>query len=399
VAVAAIAVGATALPASADPPQSTGSVTAAGQCVGTDEATIGFLSVAAAETGGVLTLNLDFDYSVPTQLAQGASGPAQIDGSVALTPELIATAGAFGIVGAVVSDIALQSDVTGPGSVNPSLDVNDPGPYPIDFSNPIPPAFSANTTVTASNQDGTIRYYFDSLTVSIGLDDGSGGDLFPLNLACTGRTQIASTTVGAGSGVATQFDFNGDGSADRGVYRNGGWIIQGQPTTFFGLATDKPVPADYNGDGTTDKGLYRNGAWLTQSQPTVYFGNATDIPVPADYNGDGSADRMVYRNGAWLSPTLPAVYFGNATDIPVPADYNGDGSADRMVYRNGGWLSNTLPAVYFGNATDKPVPADYNGDGSVDRMVYRNGGWLSNTLPAVYLGLGTDRPLSTPIGQ
>jgi hypothetical protein len=440
VSVAAMAVGTTALPASAQPSQKTGTTSVVSPCVGADPGSVAFLEAVTPDGLGILPMNLDFGWTVPAQLDQAQSGAVQIDGTVAITPELIATATSFGIVGASVENVVLTSDVTGPGSVSPSLDVNDPGPYYVDFLNPVAPVFAASSTVTASNQDGVIRYKYDGLDVTLGLDDGSGGDLLPVNLTCSGPSTITTSVVGTGV-AGTQFDFNGNGSADRGVFRNGGWIIQGQPTTYFGLATDTPVPADYDGDTIADKAVYRNGAWLVNAQPTTYFGNATDKPVPADYDGDGTADKMVYRNGGWLSPSLPAVYFGSATDIPVPADYDGNGTADRTVYRpaSGGWLAPSTAPVFFGNATDKPVPADYDGDGTADRMVfrpasgawlspslsavffgnssdrpvpadydgngtadrtvYRNGGWLSPSAAPVYLGLPTDRPLSTPIGQ
>lgn len=131
-------------------------------------------------------------------------------------------------------------------------------------------------------------------------------------------TNAANSTIGRVELLrGTHFDFNGDGTADRGVYRNGSWIISGQTTSYLGLGTDTPVPADYDGDGIADKAVYRTGAWITQGQPTVYFGTATDKPVPADYDGDGTDERMIYRNGGWLSPTTTPVYFGLPTDKPL----------------------------------------------------------------------------------
>ena len=63
------------------------------------------------------------------------------------------------------------------------------------------------------------------------------------------------------------FDVDGDGKNDIGVYRDGGWFILrssdgGVTSVGWGIAQDIPVPADYDGDGKTDIAVYRNGAWF-----------------------------------------------------------------------------------------------------------------------------------------
>ena len=84
-------------------------------------------------------------------------------------------------------------------------------------------------------------------------------------------------------------DFDGDGSADRSVWRPevGGWYVDAQSTQFLGLPGDAPVPADYDGDGVTDRAVFRDGAWFIDGQATVFLGQADDVPVPGDYDGDG----------------------------------------------------------------------------------------------------------------
>jgi hypothetical protein len=325
------------------------------------------------KSSGFLCGQVDSGFGLPAP-----AGASIAEVSVVLSPTL--QQGNF----APTANAGPTQNVASAASVNLAGSGTDggDGPLPLTYAwtQTAGPAVTLSST-TVANPSFTAPTGPATLTFQLTTNDG---------LATSAPSSVTINVAAPVATGGTLYDFDGDGSADRSLYRNGGWLVYGQPSVFLGLATDNPVPADYDGNGTTDKAVYRNGAWIVQSQPTVFFGNATDKPVPADYNGDGSADRVIYRNGAWLSNTLPAVYFGNATDIPVPADYNGDGSADRMVYRNGAWLSPTLPAVYFGNATDKPRPADYNGDGSADRMVYRNGGWLSPTLPAVYFGNATD---------
>ena len=69
-------------------------------------------------------------------------------------------------------------------------------------------------------------------------------------------------------------DFGGDGSADRGVFRPevGGWYVDGEVTSFIGLAGDVPVPADYDGDGETDSAVFRDGAWFIKGQADAVLG-------------------------------------------------------------------------------------------------------------------------------
>ena len=191
-------------------------------------------------------------------------------------------------------------------------------------------------------------------------------------------------------------DYNGDRSVDRAVYRNGAWYVQNQPVVYFGLKGDIPVPADYDGDGDVDRGVFRDGAWHVQGKPVVYFGLPGDIPVPGDYNGDGDAERAVYRNGAWHVEGMQTVYFGLAGDIPVPADYNGDGDTERAVYRNGAWHVEGTPTTYLGMAGDVPVPGDYDGDGTTDAAVYRDGVWYREGMPQVSLGTALDIALGLP---
>jgi hypothetical protein len=209
--------------------------------------------------------------------------------------------------------------------------------------------------------------------------------------------------------VATRFDFDGDGKADLGVYRQttAEWLIFGSATGFAGPVLlggpglgDVSVPHDYDGDGKTDLAVYRTttGEWFVFGSSTGFTGavplgcpSCGDVPVPADYDGDGKADLAVYRPGSaeWF-------IFGSATgfpgpvllggpglgDVPVPADYDGDGKTDLAVYRPG-----SAEWFIFGSATgfngavplgspglgDTPVAADYDGDGKADLAVYRPG--------------------------
>jgi hypothetical protein len=215
-------------------------------------------------------------------------------------------------------------------------------------------------------------------------------NLSPTTVTSYPSVEITIAAPAGGNGVA---DFNGDGSTDRGVYRNGAWLVHNQTTVFHGLAGDIPVPADYDGNGTTDRVVWREGAWYHHTKPTAYWGLPGDIPVPGDYNGDGKADRAVYRDGAWFVEGQPTVFFGLPNDIPVPGNYDADPQWERAVYRDGAWFVEGQATQYLGLPGDIPVPSDYNGDGDLERAVYRNGIWFREGLSTVYWGLAGDVPV------
>lgn len=235
----------------------------------------------------------------------------------------------------------------------------------------------------------------------------------------------------------TDFDFDGDGKADIGVFRpndpNGAtWYISNSSNNQFsafrwGSPGDKLIPADRNGDGRTDLGVWRP----TPAEPTFWFfspanaellteslGLNDDLPtITADFDGDRKADPAVYREGA--SPGMQSHFFyrgtlnnplGNITfipwgqngDRPLRGDFDGDGRADAAVFRpsDGVWYmlqsrDNSSKAERWGLSTDRLVPGDYDGDGITDLAVFRNGVWYirrssDGTIRIINWGLPTD---------
>ena len=147
----------------------------------------------------------------------------------------------------------------------------------------------------------------------------------------------------------TDGDFDGDGRADIGIYREGAWSIirssdGGVSILGWGGASWKPVVADYDGDGKADIAVYNPiGVWSiirsSDGGNTVmgWGGGAQDVPVPADFDGDGRADIGIYREGAWSiirssDGGVSSFGWGGASWEPVVADYDGDGRADIAVY-------------------------------------------------------------------
>ncbi len=120
---------------------------------------------------------------------------------------------------------------------------------------------------------------------------------------------------------------------------------------FFGRKRDVSISGDWNGDGIAAIGVFRNGLWqvdqdgdgrYTKKDPSFHFGEAGDVPVVGDFDGDGLDDIGVYRMGKWYldtnhNRTMDAhdkvFEMGGAGDIPVVGDWNGDGTDEPGLYR------------------------------------------------------------------
>jgi hypothetical protein len=301
----------------------------------------------------------------------------------------VAVAGSTVFVTGTTDDPAINSPLSGlSGSGGFLRQLTDTGASStVDFTYSTPPGGGIGT-------DGTSVYLTGS--------DGSGPDGCEVRSNPDGApgscflAKIIDTPSGAG-GVWP--DFDGDGSADRSVFRPefGGWFADGQATAFLGLAGDVPVPADFDGDGVTERAVFRDGAWFIEGEATRFLGTATDVPVPGDYDGDGDWEPAVYRDGAWFIDGQATQFLGAAGDVPVPGDYDGDGAMEVAVFRPsvGGWYVDGAAPVFYGLGTDVPVPGDFNGDGTTDRAVFRPafGGWYVDGQATEFIGLSTDVPV------
>ncbi len=196
----------------------------------------------------------------------------------------------------------------------------------------------------------------------------------------------------------TNFDFDGDGRADVGVFRpsDGNWYRQNSgaensfASTNFGLTNDRLAPADYDGDGKIDFAVFRDGTWYIRQTANeqiryVQWGASGDLPRPADFDGDGRADIAVFRpsEGVWYfirssDQQTVGVQWGTSGDLPMIGDYDGDGKDDFTVFRpsNGFWYSlqssnGQAKVDAFGLPGDIPLMGDFNGDGKSDLAVFR----------------------------
>ncbi len=240
---------------------------------------------------------------------------------------------------------------------------------------------------------------------------------------------VLAATVNAQPSLRAALDFDGDGKADRTIFRSDEnyWHIKTQSFELhrpFGAAsTDTIAPGDFDGDGKGDIAIWRETEGRfhyfqssTNTAGSRQLGLAGDEPVARDYDGDGKTDCAVVRRTAgnlywyiWesLSNLQVGYQYGISSDFPAPGDYDGDGRFDRAVQRAaGGYLyfyvfQSTAGSfsVQFGQASDLFVPGDYDGDGKTDIAVVRgddpNGNyeWYirrssdGSSLPAMYFGL------------
>lgn len=153
------------------------------------------------------------------------------------------------------------------------------------------------------------------------------------------------------------------------VFAQGLWFLSGNANRppkgdhTFGQPGDLPFCADFNGDGLADSGVFRDGAWLISTQRAgdsadirFSFGTSGDRPVVLNVAGAGNAtDRKnvvygVYRQGQWFldSKGTGAVdarhsFGGLPQDRPllIPRWSNVASAAPRYslaIFRDGTWF-------------------------------------------------------------
>ena len=225
---------------------------------------------------------------------------------------------------------------------------------------------------------------------------GGGADLV---ISFGTSLDVIPCSINAGARFPNPQDYDGDGQADKVVFRpsNGNWYVHpsggGNDLVWrFGVSTDWLVPGDYDGDGKTDIAVFRpsEGKWYVHpsrggADLVWRFGMSTDWLVPGDYDGDGKTDIALFRpsEGKWyVHPSAGGAdlvwQFGVSTDWLVPGDYDGDGKTDIALFRpsEGKWYvhpsAGGADLVWgFGVSTDRLVPGDYDGDGKTDIALFR----------------------------
>jgi hypothetical protein len=219
---------------------------------------------------------------------------------------------------------------------------------------------------------------------------------------------IAGFTPPVVGGIPVSGDWNTNGIAKIGIFKDGVWYLDlnnngvwdGTPDDVQysfggGVAGAVPVTGDWTGTGTTKIGVYAAGTWyLDLNGNGVWNGAPTDgffsfgvgltgaIPVTGDWSGNGTAKIGVFLDGTWyLDVNGNGTYDGIPTDaqyafgsglvgaVPVAGDWSGNGTAKIGVFIDGTWY------------------VDMNGNGAFDGTpsdaVFSFGAGLTGAIPAV----------------
>jgi hypothetical protein len=179
------------------------------------------------------------------------------------------------------------------------------------------------------------------------------------------------------------------------------WFLRNTPSAgysdisfLYGQAGDVPVVGDWDGDGVATPGVFRDGTWYLRNSNSpgnadivVQFGNPGDIPIVGDWNGDGSDSIGIVRgNTFYLRNTNTSGYadtvfaFGNAGDTPIVGKWKKWMQGDSVgVVRNGTFYlrnpntGNAVVVFSYGDPGERVIVGDWNGDGIDTPCVVRNG--------------------------
>lgn len=207
-----------------------------------------------------------------------------------------------------------------------------------------------------------------------------------------------SHLFGSSVSIPIAGDFNGDGTAEIGVFDDGHWYIDinangrwdGQDLwAKLGHDGDIPVVGDWDGDGKDDIGVFgrswpgdpralRAEAGLPDMD-NVPDGSKKNMPPRDEEATLGRRVMKLTARGQLRADVIDHVFlYGAPGDLGVVGDWNGDGIDTIGVYRHGFWLldvdgngqwSAPDEAARFGQRGDIPLVGDFNGDGIDDLAV------------------------------
>ena len=217
-----------------------------------------------------------------------------------------------------------------------------------------------------------------------------------------------SATFGMIGGTPLAGDFDGDGSDEIAVFKDGYWMIdlnhngrwdEADLLATLGDADDRPVVGDWDGDGKDDIGIY-GPIW---DRDPMAIARDPGLPNP-DNDPDTKPKNVppIERDATNGARVLKLTNFGNQRvdvvdhvfgtgdeqDTPIAGDWNGNGIRSIGYFNAGAWQFDVNgdgkfdfedSSTQFGRAGDLPLVGDFNGDGIEEIAVYRSGTWLIDT--------------------
>lgn len=203
-------------------------------------------------------------------------------------------------------------------------------------------------------------------------------------------------------------DFDGDGTDEVAVYKDGYWLIdinrngRWEETDLLaklGDSDDRPVVGDWDGDGKDDIGIYgpiwerdreaiERDPGLPNPENSPFTKPKNVPPVDAD-STTGARIMKLTSYGRQRADVIDHVFgTGEREDVPVTGDWNGNGIRSIGTFNDGIWQLDINgdgkfdyedTTVNFGRAGDIPLVGDFNGDGIEEIAVYRSGTWHIDT--------------------
>jgi hypothetical protein len=219
---------------------------------------------------------------------------------------------------------------------------------------------------------------------------------------------VRKMRFGMRGGTPVTGDFNGDGTFEVAIFKDGRWYIdlndngewdEGDLWAKLGHRYDLPVTGDWDGDGKTDIGIY-GPAWLRDPRAIANEPGMPDpdnenthvhknLPPTLERTTSGRREMKRTAQGKRREDVIDHVFlYGLPGDHPVVGDWNGDGIDTIAVFRDGRWhrdidgdgkWTNSDVRDGFGQKGDKPVVGDFNGDGIDELGVFRDGTWYIDT--------------------
>lgn len=217
-----------------------------------------------------------------------------------------------------------------------------------------------------------------------------------------------SAQFGMIGGIPLAGDFDGDGSDEIAVFKDGYWMIdlnhngrwdQADLLATLGDGEDRPVVGDWDGDGKDDIGIYgpiweRDPEAISRDPGLPNPENDPDtkpknVPPSQQDATNGARVMKLSSYGRQRVDVVDHVFgIGEEENMPITGDWNGNGIRSIGYFNNGEWQFDVNgdgrfnyqdAKADFGRAGDIPLVGDFNGDGIEEIAVYRSGTWLIDT--------------------